>query len=70
MLSITSDTLSGAVLELGLWKLKIDASMHGHLEDDAAADLRGQCRINCGADIIIPNVLPYLIGNKKKARHG
>ena len=58
------------LLELGLWKLTIDASMQGHLEDDTAADLRGQCRINCGADIIIPNVLPYLIGShNKRARH-
>ena len=57
------------LLELVIWKSKIDESMYGHLDDDSAADLRGQCRINCGADIIIPNVLPYLIGNKKKAKH-
>ena len=30
------------------------------------ADVRGQCRINCGADVIIPNVLPYLIANEEK----
>ena len=46
------------LLELALWKTKVDESM---LDLDNAADLRVQCRINCGADVIIPNVLPYLI---------
>ena len=49
------------LLELVLWKFKIDES--GVRQSGAdTADKKGQCRINCGADIIIPNVLPYLIG--------
>ena len=44
------------LLELALWKSKIDELQVGN------ADVRRQCRINCGADMIIPNVLPYLIG--------
>ena len=64
------------LLELGLWKLKIDESMTmqsitaGKRSLDQmegrTADVRGQCRINCGADVIIPNVLPYLIANEEK----
>ena len=38
-------------LELALWKSKIEES-------------RKQCRINCGVDVIIPNVLPYLIADE------
>ena len=30
------------------------------------SDLRGQCRVSCGADIVIQHVLPYLLPNKKK----
>ena len=44
------------LLELALWKSKIDES----LENDNV-DTREGCRVNCGAVIIIPNVLPYLI---------
>ena len=43
------------LLELALWKRKIDES--ANIGD---ADTRGQCRVNCGADVIIPNVLPFL----------
>ena len=48
------------LLELALWKTKID-----ELDDDNA-DARRQCRINCGANVIIPNVLPYLISNEEQ----
>lgn len=46
--------------ELALWKSKISQSeeLEGH-----TANERGSCRIKCGADVIIPNVLPYLIGD-------
>ena len=59
------------LLELALWKSKIDESMQnndlGQNEqmDDITADLRRQCRINCGSDVIIPNVLPFLIANEE-----
>ena len=45
------------LLELVLWKTKVDEL------EASTADVRGQCRINCGAGIIIPNVLPYLTAN-------
>ena len=57
---------SSFLLELALWKSKIDesntqnAGQNNGLDGDSAV-VRGQCRISCGADIIIPNVLPYLI---------
>ena len=44
------------LLELALWKSKIDEQMV-----DDTIDWRGQCRVNCGGDVIIPNVLPYII---------
>ena len=44
------------LLELALWKREIDESeLH-----NGTVNARGQCRINCGADTIIPNVLPFL----------
>ena len=55
------------LLELTLWKSRIDELLqldnmeHNDQLDDDNADARGQCRISCGADIIIPNVLPFLI---------
>ena len=53
------------LLELALWKSKID-----QLEDGTAGNARGECRINCGADIIIPNVLPYLIAIHQEEGNG
>ena len=44
------------LLELALWKSKVDESV-----ENGTVGVREQCRINCGADIIIPNVLPFLI---------
>ena len=52
-------------LELVLWKSEIDASMPTpcktmgqscNMEDLCAANIKGQYRINCGSDVIIPNV--------------
>ena len=49
------------LLELVLWKSKINESTHCNNQfEDAAADGRGECIINCGAGITIPNVLPFL----------
>ena len=58
-----------AMIELALWKKK----MSDHcLESNEKrrikkmkveeADLRKQCRVNCGANIIIEHVLPFLTG--------
>ena len=42
------------ILELGLWKAQIDQS------DDLSQETREECRLNCGAGVIIPNVLSFL----------
>ena len=43
------------LLELALWKAKVDESIND------TAGVKMQCLINCGAEIIIPNVLQFLI---------
>lgn len=48
-----------SVLELALWKAKIKESIL--LGEDAGAGLKPTCRVNSGADVIIGNVLQYLI---------
>ena len=48
------------LLELALWKTKITEQMHVDNMDDTA-NMRGQFRVNCGAAVVIPNVLPFLI---------
>ena len=50
------------MLELALWKSKV------YELDVDTAELRG--RINCGAAVIIPNVLPYLISNGDEEGNG
>ena len=50
-----------SVLELALWKAKIDESSCKRARVDSEVGSRGQCRINCGADIVMRNVLPYLL---------
>ena len=57
---------ASVLLELAIWKAKIDDT-NGQLEDDISDDLRTECRINCGANVIIPNVLSYLIGNDEES---
>lgn len=59
------------LLELTLWKIKIDElimmqnvrqsdEMESHM-----AEMKAQCRMNCGVEIIIPNVLQFLIDMDK-----
>jgi hypothetical protein len=59
-----------SLLELALWKKKIDDSSldHGKMMVGGnkkikmdSSDFRLQCRINCGADHVVENVLPYLL---------
>ena len=45
---------STSLLELALWKIKLDDSMD-------PSEFRLQCRISCGADHVIENVFPYLL---------
>jgi hypothetical protein len=57
-----------AVLELALWKTRINENSHEwgatncrkRIKTDEAS-IRRQCRITCGADVIIGHVLPFLI---------
>jgi hypothetical protein len=56
------------ILELALWKMKTNESVHKRetthhpkkFKTDVS-DVRRQCRVICGADIIIRLVLPFLI---------
>ena len=59
-----------SLLELALWKTKIDEAPNylrrgeGSSQKRARIDIfsqRNQCRINSGAEIVVPNVLPYLL---------
>jgi len=50
-----------SVLELALWKAKIDESRSKRTRVDSGMSYRDQCRINSGADIVIRNVLPFLL---------
>jgi len=57
-----------AILELALWKSKIN-DHHNQTKTNRRSKkmkvdksgVREQCRIKCGADIVIPHVLPYLL---------
>ena len=55
-----------SVLELALWKSKTDMNRDKRAKVDSEISYREQCRINCGADIIIRNVLPYLLPKTKR----
>ena len=48
-------TEAAFLLELAVWKSAVDESAA------TTIDMRRQCRIRCGAGIIIPNILPFLI---------
>jgi hypothetical protein len=56
------------ILELALWKLKMNESSHlvemihckKKMRNDES-DMRRQCRVTCGADVVIGHVLPFLI---------
>ena len=50
-----------SILELALWKYKIEESRNKRARVGGEVSYRGQCRINSGADIVIRNVLPYLM---------
>ena len=55
------------MLELTLWKITLDElgtggdTMSNKKRKIDDSDIRSQCRISCGADIVIEHVLPYLI---------
>ena len=49
------------VLELALWKAKINEDRNKRARVDSDVSYKEQCRVNCGADIVIRNVLPFLM---------
>ena len=50
-----------SVLEMALWRAKIDEGQNKKARVEGDVSYRDQCRVNCGADIVIKNVLPYLL---------
>ena len=51
------------LLELALWKAAIDRfpkNKKARIDKQHSYSYREQCRINCGAEIVLPNVLPFL----------
>jgi len=56
------------ILELTLWKKELNDKSKGEQRSDKRTKLdessvRKECRIGCGADIVIGHVLPYLLPN-------
>lgn len=52
-----------SILELIVWKIKIDDELKAKGEHDEftlSYELRGKCRISCGAEAVITNVLEFL----------
>jgi hypothetical protein len=49
------------IMELALWKMRMNKNRHQIKNENDESSLRRQCRITCGADVIIRHVLPYLI---------
>eukprot|EP00980_Cylindrotheca_fusiformis_P015045 scaffold4150_cov117-Cylindrotheca_fusiformis.AAC.11 len=50
-----------SLLELALWSQKIDdAKSATDVAADVSDDFKSVCRINCGSDIVISHVLPFL----------
>jgi len=52
---------AAAELELALWKSELVEDAKDD-DDGGGATTRAESRSNCGADIVIPNVLPVLSG--------
>jgi len=52
------DALS--LLELTIWKSKIQ-ELYNPNNDSLGVNTKSECHINCGASVIIPNVLPFLL---------
>jgi hypothetical protein len=61
------------ILELALWKLRMNEKLSPEeathcqkkIKTDES-DIRQQCRVTCGADVVIRHVLPYLISMEDK----
>ena len=44
-----------------MWKLRMNASQLQKKIKTDELSIRRQCRITCGADVVIRHILPYLI---------
>jgi len=67
---------STSLLELALWKIKLDDKNHGDKMGNCnkklridQSEFRLQCRISCGADHVVQNVLPYLLPDDFERSH-
>ena len=52
------------LLELALWKAKLQEKFGSNIDAESAAVVRKQHRVTCGANIVIKNVLPFLVLEK------
>ena len=50
-----------ALLELALWKVKLEENRSNNVDAESVAVVRKQHRVTCGANIVIKNVLPFLV---------
>ena len=55
-----------SLLELALWKSKMMEHLYNTTDDDHTRDVRVQHRTNCGATVIIPLVLAFLVTEPEK----
>lgn len=51
---------ASALLELALWKTSIDSHGLENASQKCTYGEKGVCRIRCGADVVVPNVLAFL----------
>jgi hypothetical protein len=57
-----------ALLELVLWKVKLQEEEELAHSHETRRDERRLCQVNCKADVVISNVLPFLGDGRKKRR--
>jgi hypothetical protein len=49
------------MLELALWKMKMNENGHQDMATHDDSNVRSQDRVTCGADVVIGHVLPFII---------
>jgi hypothetical protein len=61
------------ILELALWNLSMnekispeEATPHQKKLRRDKSDIRWQCRVTCGADVVIQHILPYIISAEEE----
>ena len=63
MLTVYEIAQNMSLLELAIWKSKI-CDQYGSNMDNVSGIMRLQSRANCGACVIIPQILPFLLKDK------